>query len=322
SDSMMAALSDAAGAIDSTPLSKSGMASRTGPVQGALRVGTRTSTAAASPLSASVPAVARVLVLGDATWESRFLIATFEEDGWPVDAAVTLSPKVRITQGAATLPSRGRHSVVVVLPGTPSSTIAALPAFVRSGGGLVIVGRAARIGALASLRAGTPGATVDGEVGAEASDAARHGLDLVPISSLVAGAISLESRDGKIAVAARRVGAGRVVQVGYDNSWLWRMAGNDDAPVMHRRWWTALLSGVVPMSAPVSRIALDPAHDTLDAAPIAALARDLGLPTVQAQGTAIRSQSFIEHLDAQWLLALAVLSLVASWTLRRWRGLA
>ena len=321
-DSVAAAVSDAAGAIDSTPLSKSGVASRIGSAQGVLRVGTRTSTAAVSALTAFVPAVARVLVLGDATWESRFLIATLEEAGWPVDASVSLSPKVRITQGATSGPSRRWHSVVVVLPGAASSAIASLPAFVRSGGGLVIVGSAARIGALASLRAGTPGMTVNGKVGAEASDSARHGLELVPITSLAAGAISLESRDGKIAVAARRVGAGRVVQVGYDNSWLWRMAGNDDAPVAHRRWWTAILSGVVPMAAPVSRVVLDPAHDTLDAAPIAALARDLGLPTVTAQRAAISSRSFIEYVDIRWLLALAVLALAASWTLRRWRGLA
>ena len=144
----------------------------------------------------------------------------------------------------------------------------------------------------------------------------------MPIAALAAAAVALESRDGKVAVAARRVGAGRVIQVGYDNSWLWRMAGNDDAPVAHRRWWTALLSSVVPMAAPVSRVVLDPSHDTLDAAPIAALARDFGLPAVRVQSAGVNSRSFVEYLDPRWLLALALLSLVASWTLRRFRGLA
>ncbi len=321
-DSISAALSDAAGRIDSAALTSRGVSSRTGPVRGVLRVGVHTATASVSPLGAASPEIARVLVLGDATWESRFVVTALEEAGWPVDVAVSLSPKVRITQGISTMPARSRHSIVVVLPGALSSAIAALPAFVRSGGGLVIVGTAARIGGLAGLRAGTPGSTVAGEVGAEASDDARHGLDLIPIAALAAGAVALESRDGKVAVAARRVGAGRVIQVGYDNSWLWRMAGNDDAPVAHRRWWTALLSGVVPMAAPVSRVVLDPSHDTLEAAPLAALASDLGLPAVRVQSAGVNSRSFVEYLDPRWLLALALLSLVASWTLRRFRGLA
>ena len=76
------------------------------------------------------------------------------------------------------------------------------------------------------------------------------------------------------------------------------------------------------MAAPVSRVVLDPSHDTLDAAPLAALARDLGLPAVRMRSAAVSSRSFVEHLDPQWLLALALLSLVASWTLRRFRGFA
>ena len=39
-------------------------------------------------------------------------------------------------------------------------------------------------------------------------------------------AFALERRGRRaIAVAARRVGAGRVMQIGYDDSWRWRMAG-------------------------------------------------------------------------------------------------
>ena len=142
------------------------------------------------------------------------------------------------------------------------------------------------------------------------------------MTALSEGSVTLESRDGNAAVVARRIGAGRVVQVGYDNSWLWRMAGNDDAPVAHRRWWTAILSGVVPLRAPASRLVRDPAHDTLDAAPIAALARDIGMPEVRTARVMSVSPSLASQLDLRWLLALALVSLVASWTLRRWRGLA
>jgi hypothetical protein len=272
-------------------------------------------------LHATAPREARVLVLGEASWESRFLIAALEEAGWPVDVGVTLSPKVTITQGDTRSPSRSRHAVVIGLPGAPAAAVTALPAFVRAGGGLIIVGEAARIASLASLRAGAPGTTVTGEAGAEASSSPQHGLDLTPIGALTAGTVTLEDRDGRTSVAARRVGAGRVVQVGYENSWLWRMAGNDDAPVAHRRWWTSLVASVVSLRAPAPDFQLDAEHDTLDAAPLAALARDVGLPTIRTGSVTSASHSWIASLDLRWLLAFALLLFVASWTLRRWRGL-
>lgn len=321
------AVSDAAGLVDTIPVDTAGLRVRSGPVQGALHVDLPMAHAAAAVLGAGVPDTARVLVAGAVSWESRFLIAALEEAGWPVDASIVLSPKVTISQGTVRLPSRSRHAIVVVLPGAPASVMALLPQFVRAGGGVVIVGEAARNTALSAIRAGTPGVTIAGEIGAEASAEPRHGLDLVPIMTLAAGSVALEARDGRTAIAARRVGAGRVVQVGYDDSWLWRMAGDDDAPIAHRRWWTSLLSGIVPLAAPVRRGPSDAEHDTLDAAPVAALARELGLPQVRAEPlTSATSQTFaasvLRHLDVRWLLAVIVLSLVASWTLRRWRGLA
>jgi len=320
-------ISDAAGLVDTMPVDSAGLRVRSGPVQGALRVDVPTTHAAAASLGARLPDAARVLVAGGASWESRFLIAALEEAGWLVDASIVLSPKVTISQGTERTPSRDRHAVVVVLPGTPSSVTAALPQFVRAGGGVLIVGEAARIASLGAIRAGAPGATIAGAVGAESSSEPRHGLDLVPITSLADGGVPLEARDGRTAIAARRVGAGRVVQVGYENSWLWRMAGDDDAPGAHRRWWTSLLSGIVPLSAPVSRGPADVEHDTLDAAPVAALARELGLPQVRAEPLAsvashTMAASVLQMLDVRWLLAAILLSLVASWTLRRWRGLA
>ena len=321
------AISDAAGLLDTLVADSAGIRTRSGPVQSALHVDARATHAASAALTAGAPAVARVLVAGDASWESRFVIAALEEAGWPVDASIILSPKVTVTQGATRMPSRRRHAIVVVLPGAPSSITAALPDFVRAGGGVVIVGDAARLASLAAIRAGAPGLTIAGEAGAEASDAPRDGLDLVPIATLAAGSVVLEVRDGRTAMAARRVGAGRVVQVGYENSWLWRMAGDDDAPVAHRRWWTSVMSGLVPLAAPVQRGVADAEHDTLDAAPVAALARDLGLPPVRAESLAAvegrtLTAAILERLDVRWLLLAIVLSLVASWTLRRWRGLA
>ncbi len=321
-DSLAAAVSDGAGLLDSVTMEPSGLRRRTGPLEGAVQLRGRAALAAAAPLIATAPAVARVFVGGAATWESRFLIAALEESGWPVDAAVTLSPKVTVTQGAVRTPSRVRHAIAIVLPGASAGTIAALPAFVRSGGGVVIVGEAARSAGLSAMRAGVPGATLSGEVGAEAGDEPRHGLELVPMASLAPGSVALELRDGRIAVAARRIGAGRVVQVGYDNSWLWRMAGNDDAPAAHRRWWSTLLSGVVPLGGPLSSQRTTTETDTLDAAPVAALVQDLGLPAVRTPRIGTARAPWLDTVDLRWLMAIATLSLVASWTLRRWRGLA
>lgn len=320
-------ISDAAGLVDTVRVDTTGMRVRSGPLEGALHVDLPATHAATTVIGARVPDSARVLVVGGVSWESRFLVAALEEAGWPVEASIVLSPKVTIGQGTVRTPSRRRHAIVVVLPGAPSSVTAALPQFVRAGGGVVIVGDAARLASLSSIRAGAPGEMVSGEAGAEQSAEPRHGLDLVPIMSLTDGSVPLESLDGRTAIAARRIGAGRVVQVGYENSWLWRMAGADDAPVAHRRWWSALLSGVVPQAAPLHRGPTDAEHDTLDAAPLATLAGTLGLPQVRAEPlAAVKSRTLAAAvwalLDARWLLSLAVLSLVASWTLRRWRGFA
>lgn len=320
-DSTTAGVADGAGALDSMHLELGGSRAVTGPVQGALRARQPGVTASVEPLVAGAPLDARVLVVGNATWESRFLMAAFEEAGWPVDAALTVSPKVTIGQGAGRTPMRGRHAVVVLLPGAPTAAVNALTPFVRDGGGLLIVGEAARLPGLGALRAGAPGATLAGELGAEASGTPRHGLDLVPIATLASGAVMLEERDGRTAIAARRVGAGRVLQVGYDNSWLWRMAGDDASVATHRRWWNALLSSVVSLRSPAPRIAHDVEDDTLDAAPLVAMVRDLGVPVIRDRIDAPERSSLAASLDPRWLLAAAAFSLVVSWVIRRWRGL-
>ncbi len=320
-DSSLVSLRDAAGLIDSLRVGPAGLQPRSGPVQGALAIDASTARASVAPLVAGAPVTARVLVLGDATWESRFLVASLEEAGWPVEAGLTLAPRVTITQGTTLLPTHARHAVVVLLPGASAAAVSRLPDFVRDGGGLVIVGESARIPALGPLRAGSPGVSIAGVLGAEASDTPRHGLDLVPIAVLAAGSVILEARDGVTAVAARRVGAGRVVQVGYANSWLWRMGGNDDAPIAHRRWWSSLLASVVSLSAPASRVVTAAESDTLTAAPLAALASAVGLPEPRDANVGSTRRDIRAVIDLRWLLVAALVSLVASWVLRRWRGL-
>jgi hypothetical protein len=111
-----------------------------------------------------------------------------------------------------------------------------------------------------------------------------------------------------------------VVQVGYANSWFWRMAGDDAAPAMHRRWWSSLLASVVSLSAPVPQVTLAADVDTLSAAPVAALARELGLPALRDLIATSQARDVRSSLNLQWLLLAALMSLIVSWTLRRWRG--
>jgi len=77
----------------------------------------------------------------------------------------------------------------------------------------------------------------------------------------------------------------------------------------------------VPLSAPVSRIMTAAESDTLTAAPVAALASALGLPTVRDAGVTSSRRDVRASLDLRWLLCAGLVSLVASWVLRRWRGL-
>ena len=67
-----------------------------------------------------------------------------------------------------------------------------------------------------------------------ASTTPRRALGFFPIVALASDAVPLESRDGRVIAAARRAGAGRVVQLGYDDTWRWRLAGTGDAPAAHR----------------------------------------------------------------------------------------
>jgi hypothetical protein len=306
---------DAAGTLDSV---RGATVLRLASVAGVARVRAG-SVRATAPVLATTHGT-RVLVAGAAGWESRFVVTALEEAGWGVDAALAVAPTVVVRQGEPVL-ANTRHVAAIVLPGAPPSVLRAVPAFVRAGGGAVLVGDAAREGAAVAVRAGVPGVVRPGEAGMEASDdEPRHGLDLVPIASLVRGGVALESRDGATAVAARRVGAGRVLQVGYADSWRWRMAGAESAPVAHRRWWSALVASVVSPPMPAAPRA-SPLHDTLDAAPIAALAASLPLPRVAPPpAPVVRAAAWLP--DARALAVAALVAFTLAWALRRRGGLA
>jgi hypothetical protein len=254
-----------------------------------------------------------VLVLGAAGWESKFTVAALEERGWRVASRVRVAPNIEVTQGPLGTIDTARYAAVVVLDSTAASLGPDIARYARAGGGVILGGAAARVGTIAAVAPGGVARRVAGVAGAVASASPRTGLAAYPIASPRRDAVVLESRDGSVMVAARRVDAGRVIQVGYDETWRWRMRGGDGAALAHREWWSRLVAAVA--YAPLVPRASAPS--ALDETPLASL--------IDALGPAAPLDSRLEPRtnDARitWtLFALVVASLLAEWTSRRLRG--
>jgi hypothetical protein len=252
----------------------------------------------------------RVLVLGRATWEAKFVIAALEEVGWPVDARLAVAPGLEVTQGSARMPDTARHAAVVILDAPSAATASAIARYVRSGGGAVLSGAAANAGSLADIAVGRSAARVRPSSIAFADDAPRRALGFLAIAPR-SDAIPIEGRDGRVAAAARRVDLGRVVQLGYDETWRWRLAGGASALDAHRDWWSSLLASVA------YRAAIPTSRDDGDDAPRARLVDALGPPS--SPGDAIST-------GARWspppalLFAVVSMLLLAELSSRRLRG--
>ncbi|MCX5765902.1 MAG: hypothetical protein NTZ43_01575 [Gemmatimonadetes bacterium] len=259
----------------------------------------------------TVPAAAPprgVLVLGHASWESKFTVAALEEDGWHVDARITVAPGADVRQGTMASLDTSRYAAVVLLDSTVSLDGAALERFVRSGGGVVMAADAAPARSVTTLAVGAVGALQRASITFDAANPLAS-LAFRPLTVARADASILERRGTMTAVAARRVGLGRVLQIGYTDLWRWRLQGGDDALVAHRAWWTRAVSAVSSPPAPRPFTARSP-----EGAPLARLASALGAPTV---GGAIRSSS---HTLPPWLMPLLLLILLGEWGSRRLRG--
>jgi hypothetical protein len=325
-----ATLGDSLGALDSLAagggaLTTSGLA---GPVRVLMVAGTeaggaagraaRTAASTRPPLGARV---GRVLVLGRLGWETKFTIAALEEAGWLVDARLRLADTLRITQGGSAPLSLATHAAVIVLDTAVGAQAGAIARFVRSGGGLVLAGDAAGAPAFAALAPARAGATEEGERDAFDRDEPKHALPFRPLVSLRADAVPLERRDDAVAIAARRLAAGRVVQVGYDETWRWRMQAERDGPAAHRAFWNQLVAtaaAAVPSStADTARAGSAPIVRTFDEAPLAALVQRLGPAVADAPAT----RPVPSSLPA-WSGAVALLLLLAEWASRRARGAA
>jgi hypothetical protein len=304
---------DRYGAIDSTT-SASGVAVWRGPVGEQAWV--RTDSIRATYTAAGAADDRAVLVIARAGWEGKFVAAALEERGWRVETDFRVAPRAEgatagiavRTAGAMQPIDTARYTAVVVLDESGSARAGQIAAFVRSGGGVLIAAPALGISGLSAVRPASAGALRAAGVGRLATDRPRRGLELQSLQ-LRTDAIPIERDNGSIAVAARREQLGRVIAVGYRDSWRWRLLGGDDAPDAHRRWWSDLV-GAVAAQRPAS-----PARAvTDDPAPLAALIRDLGPPASAAVTGAITIPL------ASIVFAVCVLLLLGEWTSRRLRG--
>lgn len=252
----------------------------------------------------------RLLVLGAAGWETKFVTAALEERGWDVDTHVSVSPETSVRQGRVAEIDTSRYSAVLALDTTAALYADPIARYVRSGGGLVLWSPAAAARGLAPLAPGQPGERIEDEGRPPSEAAPRDDLTLVPVVSLAPKATALKWRGESVALAARRVDAGRVIQNGYVNSWRWRMAGGEDAPDLHRAW----LAGLVARVAYTGRSRVQ-APET-DPAPVAALIDRLGPAVPELE----EGQAGTREARLPWIFAALCTVLLLEWLSRRMRG--
>ena len=266
------ALADSLGPVDSAVVRKIGSSAGPFSIHGDVHAALR-GTTAISALGDSL-VIRPVLILGRAGWEGKFLAASLEEYGWKVDARLFVSPRNEVVQGSAATIDTSRYAAVVVLDSSASRYAAAIEQYVRRGGGLIVVGEGASMRALSAILPGGTGNELPSDVFTQTN--MRAALALRPLINLKPDAIPLERRGNRIAIAARRIGKGRVIQVGYVDAWRWRMEGRGDPVEDYRNWWSSVVSG----AAYAPRIARDSVRVT-DAAPIVTLVSALGPPSAR-----------------------------------------
>jgi hypothetical protein len=298
------ALDDAFGPLDSLAAGRTGatFVVRSGPQW----IRARTAVLAARSALPDSLVFGRLLLLGRVGWESKFVAAALEERGWKVDARLELSPKGNVTQGGLARLDTSRYSAVIALDSVAPADLAAIGPFLRSGGGAILSARALSAPALRSLGAARGGAAT-GAIEPFDTTAAdpRSSLELWPVGNWT-GQLTLESRAGQAAVTARRIERGRLVIVGYQDTWRWRMSGRGDGAERHRDWWAGLVASV----AKVGRSPRAPAPSSVDEAPLAHLLDRFG-PATPTAPLGAAGVSFSDGL---------LFGLLAEWASRRLRG--
>ena len=250
-----------------------------------------------------------VLVLGRPDWESRFVIAALTESGWTVRASTPTAPGVVVRDDGILPIDTARYDAVVALDSSAADLAPAIARFVSEGGGLVAEGSALSLDALGTLVPAHASERRPGRILLAEDTVTRRDLPLRPLSALRPDAMTLERQAEGPSLVARRAGMGRVVAIGYDESWRWRMLGGASGLAAHRRWWSAAVGSVSP-----DRAVTVSANGS--AAPVAALISALGPPSAPAIGRTRDSRNPLPLL----LLVLVAAALLAETGSRRFRG--
>jgi hypothetical protein len=279
---------------------------------GDITLGLTTGRARVSP--APRPRAKQVVVLARAGWEGKFVAAALEQRGFTIAARFSVRPDTAVRQGIPTRFDTAQVGVVVALDATAAAYADALSAFVQHGGGVILGPEAARAAAFAALRTGATGPRLTPELLTIPDSAPRRALPLEPITVLSATSVGIERRGSLVAVAARRVGIGRVVQVGYDDTWRWRMTGPEGSEKAHRGWWAGLVAAASPQAVPT-------AFDGQSAgdAPAARMVAALG-PADPAVASLAPSAPPSKPGLPWWWGAVALAALLGEWASRRLRG--
>lgn len=315
-------LHDEVGTVDSVVTRRGGAVVTVPHLQGEARVSVDGTTASAV-LQDSLT-IKPILVLGVASWEGKFVMAALEEYGWQVDARFDVSPKVTgvVIQGPAELQIDTAHySAVIALDTSAAKYAGQISTFVHSGGGFIAEGAAASSATFAALMPGALGEQLPPTVTLADTTHPRSAFALAPITQLKPAAVAVEDRANegtaavRIAVAAVRSGAGRVLQIGYSNTWHWRMGGKDGDPVRaYEKWWSAMVSSVAyAQRTPLASMTVT------EPTPLASLVATLGAARAEAKPR-IGLLDDPRFLPAAFALLMA--ALLAEWASRRLRGMS
>jgi hypothetical protein len=307
-------IGDRAGSVDSSKLSPAGARVLDARLDGLVEA--RSTGGIASDAQRDSLAMHPVLVLANAGWEGKFIVAALEEAGWRVDARFAVAPHVSVRQGSDVPLDTAHFAAVVAVDASAQPRGAAIVRFARNGGGVIVGGGAASLASLLAILPARGGEAVSPTLGAVASEHPRRGLDGVALSVTRNEAIVLDRTGGHNRVVAGRVGIGRVLVLGYDDTWRWRMEGGAEAPRLHREWWSAMVASVVRTTAlPL------PSVPDADVMPYAALIASLGMPDESRDGGGTTDGPLSSTPWEPILFAALLGSLLAEWGSRRLRGM-
>lgn len=301
-------LTDSAGPLE-TVRAATGTTVDVGTLVGAVRARRGRFEARSAVLAATPPRA--VLVLGRAGWESKFVMSALTESGWTVRARIPTAPGIDVRDDALFPLDTARYDAVVALDSSAADVGPAIVKFVADGGGLVVGASALAIGPLRPLVPARASDRRAGRILLANDTVTTADLPLRPLATLRSDALSLRHEAAGPVLVARRAGLGRVLAVGYDESWRWRMLGGTSGLAAHRAWWSRAVGSVAPERAEL------PIATGVDAAPRAALIDALGPSSPgDVTGAHAPDRARLPFI----LLIVAAAALLAETASRRFRG--